>query len=549
MMKNVKLKNPIFPVAILLVLLFGQCEKPYNKMERVVLIGIDGMSVSAFQKAQLPHLHQLVRQGALSLDTRVVMPSVSAPNWASHLMGAGPEQHGITANGWSANNAVLPPAAADEEGYFPSLFTLLREQQPESSTALFYDWNALADLFNPADIDHSVYSRTFEGSITKAISWIPDNNPLFTFLYIGHPDETGHKYGWESKEYIKALEDVDAAIGKFFDGLKAVGMMENTTFLVVTDHGGTGKGHGGLTLLEMEVPWIIAGPGVIKDRMIEQPNNVTNTAATIAFLLDLDIPLVWTGRPAYGALVGHPLTDSNKNAYVPQPFSSVSGGLYYESPAVELTVKEAVPIRFTLDGSDPDIASMPYKTPVLVQKTAVFKAAAFRDESRSRVTEVEIIKVLEPVKVSISHDPAEEYSGKGPYTIVDRQFGSVDIKDGKWLGFRGNDPEIAIQLKQHSNVSRIAIGLLSDPYYWIFPPREIAVLASIDGVKYSPIGNLNEETIQNKIKKGINRLEVPIQAAKTKYLKIVFTGPGVCPPDHPGEGEDAWLFIDEILVE
>ena len=66
------------------------------KAKRIVLIALDGISVSGFFTAQTPNLDTLLAQGTLSMSTRVVMPSVTLPNWTSHLTGSGPEQHGLT---------------------------------------------------------------------------------------------------------------------------------------------------------------------------------------------------------------------------------------------------------------------------------------------------------------------------------------------------------------------------------------------------------------------------------------------------------------------
>ena len=73
------------------------------KAKRVVLIALDGISVEGFQKANTPNLDALLKEGVLSIQTRVVMPSVTLPNWTSHLTGSGPEQHGIVDNGWEIN--------------------------------------------------------------------------------------------------------------------------------------------------------------------------------------------------------------------------------------------------------------------------------------------------------------------------------------------------------------------------------------------------------------------------------------------------------------
>lgn len=71
--------------------------------------------------------------------------------------------------------------------------------------------------------------------------------------------------------------------------------------MIVADHGGIGTGHGGESMLELEVPWIIRGPGVIKDRMIAQPVNIYDTAPSIASLFHLEQPYEWIGRPVLAA--------------------------------------------------------------------------------------------------------------------------------------------------------------------------------------------------------------------------------------------------------
>lgn len=76
--------------------------------KRVILIALDGISINGFTKANTPHLDALLSEGALSLNTRVVMPSVTLPNWTSHLTGSGPEQHGVFNNDWTLADSHYP---------------------------------------------------------------------------------------------------------------------------------------------------------------------------------------------------------------------------------------------------------------------------------------------------------------------------------------------------------------------------------------------------------------------------------------------------------
>lgn len=66
-----------------------------KRAKRVLMISLDGICVEGFLKARTPRLDTLLAEGVLSLQTRVVMPSVTLPNWTSHLTGSGPEQNTV----------------------------------------------------------------------------------------------------------------------------------------------------------------------------------------------------------------------------------------------------------------------------------------------------------------------------------------------------------------------------------------------------------------------------------------------------------------------
>src|SRR5262245_6988297 len=67
-------------------------------VDHVLLIGVDGLSPEGIKRTETPFLHELMAAGAYTLAARGVIPTVSSPNWASMLMAAGPELHGITTN-------------------------------------------------------------------------------------------------------------------------------------------------------------------------------------------------------------------------------------------------------------------------------------------------------------------------------------------------------------------------------------------------------------------------------------------------------------------
>jgi len=543
----------VFIYSLLVLVICANCSRknPDIPAKRIILIGIDGMDVDGFQKAKTPNLDELVKRGAISLTTRAVMPTVSGPNWGSHLLGAGPEQHGITSNGWTVDNYSIEATIKDEDGYFPSVFNLIGEQLPNAKTCFYYDWDALANLYNLKTIDQVEFSKSFKQTFEKATPWIIENNPLFSFIYIGHPDEVGHEHQWGSPQYIKALEDVDKILGEFFAALKDADMFEGTHFIVVTDHGGVKHGHGGLSMAEIEIPWIIAGPGIIQDKMIIQPNDVYNTASTIAYLLNIEQPYEWISRPVLGAFENEKkYAELNLNAYVPQPVSNVKNGLYFESALARFDVSDPeCVIRFTTNGTDPNPSSRVFSKPIGLIESKVLKAAAFKNESRSRIITIDYRKIIEVNNIELKYLPDPKYSGNGSLALIDRQIGSNDFSDGKWIGFHGMDVEAILSFHKYTDIKSVSIGFLNKRGSWIFLPDEITVLASVNGNRYSEIGKVTPENIQAYFNKGRAEIKVGIKPAKTKFIKVIAKNIGTCPPGHSGEGEPAWLFVDEIIIE
>ncbi|MCQ0111443.1 alkaline phosphatase family protein [Zhouia amylolytica] len=282
-----------------------QDKKPVAK--RVIILGLDGISVAGYKTAKHPNLDKLFSNGMISFTTRTVMPSVTLPNWTSHLTSGGPEQHGVDGNGWTIEKNNIPPVEQDEDGYYPSIFKVLKEQVPEIKTAYYYNWGNLINPINQRYLDEvnfledDAYHENYEYAVRFAEKH--KNDPTLIFLYSVHTDHAGHKHKWMSPEYIKAIEEADVAIGQLMNQMKEKDLFDDTHFILITDHGGKGNGHGGVSEVEMTVPWAIVGPQINSSATFQSPNNNTNTAAVIAELFNCDnTPKSWVGQVPSGVI-------------------------------------------------------------------------------------------------------------------------------------------------------------------------------------------------------------------------------------------------------
>lgn len=271
------------------------------RVQHVVVIGVDGLSPHGIHNAKTPHMDALIARGAHTLRARAVMPTSSSPNWASMIMGAGPEQHGVTSNEWRPDNFAIAPTARGPAGIFPTIFGVLRQQRPEAHIAILHHWKDFARLVETDMIDWIANPATEILTTQRAVEYILEHKPTLLFVHLDHVDHAGHEHGWTSPEYLAAVALADDCVGKIVQAVADAGIANKTIVLVTSDHGGRGKNHGGATMDEIEIPWIIAGPGIAPGTEIATPVDTYQTAATIAYLFGLTPPEAWIARPVLAA--------------------------------------------------------------------------------------------------------------------------------------------------------------------------------------------------------------------------------------------------------
>jgi predicted AlkP superfamily pyrophosphatase or phosphodiesterase len=290
-MKSLALIQFALPAAILLA--FGA----NAQVKHMVVIGVDGLSPDGVIKANAPNLKRLCQQGAWTFRARGVMPTSSSPNWASMIMGAGPEQHGVTSNDWQPDKFDIAPVVKGPGGIFPTIFSVLREQKPRAVVGVFHDWGDYGRLFERSMVDVIENPKGPTNTVQRAVEFIKSRRPTFTFIHLDHVDHAGHEIGHGTPAYYESVAVADKLIGEVISAIATAGMKESTLLLVTADHGGKAKGHGGATMEEIEIPWIITGPGIRAGHEIKSPVNTYDTAATIAFAFGLQAPEAWIARP------------------------------------------------------------------------------------------------------------------------------------------------------------------------------------------------------------------------------------------------------------
>lgn len=268
--------------------------------KHVVMIGIDGWAAHDLGKAyDIPNIRSLMANGSYTLHKRSVLPSASAINWASMFMGAPTEMHGYTK--WNSQVPEIPSTVINNHGIYPTIYSIIREQQPNAETGCTFDWIGVKYVIDTLAISHVEFIPDSYEDINKnctiAENYIKEKKPFFYTAYFGTLDETAHEHGWYTPAYFDRLAEIDKCVGRLIQALKDAGIYDDTILIMSSDHGGIDKGHGGMTLEELETPFIVCGKGIKQGFEFPDAMMQYDVPATIAYILGIQPPQAWVGRP------------------------------------------------------------------------------------------------------------------------------------------------------------------------------------------------------------------------------------------------------------
>lgn len=293
----------ILSVALFMGVLSLRVEAKTPTFKHVVLIASDGFSaeVMAANPGKFPNIEKLFKRGSYSLEARSVLPSSSAINWATLLMGAPSEMHGFT--DWGSKTPEVKPAYVNEYGIFPGIFGEVRRQIPAAVTGVFYSWEGIGYLFEKKAVDVDYYSKDDDALLaTKAVEFIAQKKPTLTFVCFAEPDHAGHTKGWMSEDYVRACQKIDSLVGVVVNCVDNQLDPKSTAIIYTSDHGGIGTGHGGKTMNEMQVPYVMVGRGIPMDHKIPSIVMKYDNAPTIADMLRVKSPEQWRGKSIFKGL-------------------------------------------------------------------------------------------------------------------------------------------------------------------------------------------------------------------------------------------------------
>ena len=324
-------------------------DNPENQYARVLIIGVDGLGdyPNRMDKGSMPNYERLFGGFTTALGTKInasvtyrgvaVYPTISAQNWCSMFHGVRPPYHKITG---ASSNADLQKGKQPDSKY-PSFIKTYLDAHPTDKVLSVCTWGAInngdiEDLLQVKKINNdceTVYAvaqgdlaigdaeltahirevtktegyadETYAMTDAITVQRIIDETALadykIAYMHLNQVDSAGHGYGFNKPNYIRAVSRLDVLIGKLYAAYESRGWLDDTLFILCTDHGHRyakdGTGHGGNRPEEVNVTFAIAGKTVKQGTPGKYVN--TDLAPIVSYALGVKAAKGWQGKVPY----------------------------------------------------------------------------------------------------------------------------------------------------------------------------------------------------------------------------------------------------------
>ncbi|MFW6093269.1 MAG: alkaline phosphatase family protein [Pseudomonadota bacterium] len=213
----------------------------------VVLLSWDGVRHDFPDRAELPALERMARQGVRAGRLIPVFPSNTFPTHVSLATGTRPDRHGIIDNVFIDRQRGRYHYDADADWIDAEPLWIAAERQGVPAATYFWvgsesDWRGQGTSYRVAPFDGD---RPEADKVDRILEWLSlpaGVRPRLVMSYWAGVDSVGHDRGPDSAAVVRRLRAQDRQLERLLDGIEALGLWRNTTVVVVSDHGMTGIG-------------------------------------------------------------------------------------------------------------------------------------------------------------------------------------------------------------------------------------------------------------------------------------------------------------------
>ncbi|MBB2147589.1 c-type cytochrome domain-containing protein [Pedobacter gandavensis] len=232
----------------------------------------------------------------------------------------------------------------------------------------------------------------------------------------------------------------------------------------------------------------------------------------------------------------------------------VLNGLTVFKNSIALQMKhpiKGVQIRYTTDGSEPDsLTSSLFGQQVLLKESTTLKAKAYKEGwyGSETITANFYKSGYQPDTIIFLSPLDDKYKAGAPKILYDHQFGDYEVNSGKWIGVRQNNLEALLLFKRPVVMQAVILNVMRLVPSYILPPDEVEIWGGPEKNSLRLLSTVKTESTTKDAERALIKIEGKFKSQSIACLKIVVKNLKKLPAWHPGKGQPAWVFVDEILL-
>ena len=125
----------------------------------------------------------------------------------------------------------------------------------------------------------------------------------------------------------------------------------------------------------------------------------------------------------------------------------------------------------------------------------------------------------------------------------------MNFRDGNWQAVQKVPMEITVDLTTAKSISKLSTAFFQKQDSWIFLPTKVEFFVSKDGKQYQSVGTVENEISPKKDASFVEEFLLEINPVEVQFVKMKAHNITYCPDWHAAAGSEAWLFVDEFVVE
>lgn len=315
--------------------------KPLN----VVLVTIDTLRADrvgcyGYAKAETPHLDQLANRGVL-FENAVAQVPLTPPSHASMFTGVYPTVHQVRDVGGFVLSASHPTLAKilASKGWTTAAF--VGSAVLKKGVGLHQGFQIYDDRIPEPDVDSAVRGHADRPAgevVDLAIQWLTrqgSTRPIFLWVHLYDPHAPykpppPFRESFRQRPYDGEIAYADSQVGRLLKAVQDKGLLANTIFSILADHGESLGEHGefshGVFLYEatVRIPWVLAGPGMPVGKRVRDQARTIDLLPTILELVGGEIPPECQGVSLVPGFSGQPVR--TEHAYAEALFPKINMG-------------------------------------------------------------------------------------------------------------------------------------------------------------------------------------------------------------------------------